>query len=273
MSRGTTPDWDGTVCRSAKGNAACLVLKEVRDSRDDDHEERHAGRAVSELDQATQWPACVGERMTFMAPFEFTRMVKHPYASFSDEHAHITPVAFHHPPYSAATIPFRWTSRKDAWGIAEQLDLDVDPAREPMEGWLERNNWVQDHHNQRALLDAFFDAVQAERSLCFFYAKQAPMVDDADRVLIGAGRVASVGPIIEYGYSTPRPIRSYVWDRAIHTRSGPTPTTGSFFPTTSYWLERPSTPPSTFEPALRFHRRIGASSSPTRASTSRTTAP
>ena len=43
-----------------------------------------------------------------------------------------------------------------------------------MEGWLERNNWVQDHYNQRALLEAFFGAIEQERSLCFFYAKQTP---------------------------------------------------------------------------------------------------
>ncbi len=207
--------WDGTVCRNAKGNAACLVLKEIRDGRNDDLEQELAGRSIATLDQTTQWPACIGERATFMAPFEFTRMVKHPYAGFSDEHAHITPVPFRHPAYSAATIPFRWMSRKEAWGIGEEHDLDVDQGREPTEGWLEHNNWVQDHHNQRALLDAFFSAIEPERSLCFFYAKQAPMVDEADRVLVGAGRVLRLGASVEYGYSSPRPIRSYVWDRAV----------------------------------------------------------
>jgi len=150
-----------------------------------------------------------------MAPFEFTRMVKHPYASVSEAHEHIRPVPFHHPPYSAATIPFRWMSRDDAWGLAEDLELDVDPAREPMEGWLEHNNWVQDHYNQHALLEAFFRAIEPERSLCFLHAKQVPTVDDADRVLIGAGRVLSIGPLVEYGYAKAAKIRSYVWDRAI----------------------------------------------------------
>jgi hypothetical protein len=144
-------------------------------------------------------------------------MVKHPYASFSEEHAHLRPVPFRHPEYSAATIPFRWVSREDAWQLAEEHDLDVDPAREPMDGWLERNNWVQDHTNQRALLDAFFGAIEPERSLCFFYVKQSPMVDDADRVLVGAGRVLSIGEPIEYRYpdGSLDKIRSYVWDRAV----------------------------------------------------------
>ena len=58
--------------------------------------------------------------------------------------------------------------------------------------------------DQRALLDAFFDAVERERSLCLFYAKQTPMVDDADRILIGAGRVQAIGEIVEYNYSAPQ---------------------------------------------------------------------
>jgi hypothetical protein len=203
------------VCQNPKGNAACLVLKEIRDSRDDDRQQALAGQSIQALDQTTQWPACIGERATFMAPFDFTRVVKHPYAGFSKEHEHITPAAFRHPEYSAATIPFRWMMRKSAWELAEQLDLDVDPNREPMDGWLERNNWVQDHGNQRALLEAFFGAVVPTSSLCFFYVKQSPMIDDSDRVLVGAGRVLSLGPLVEYGYSTSKTIRSYVWDRAI----------------------------------------------------------
>ena len=67
-----------------------------------------------------------------MAPFEFTREVKHPYAGFSPPHAHITAATFRHPAYSAAVIPFRWMSRKDAWEIGRQFDLDVDPEREPI---------------------------------------------------------------------------------------------------------------------------------------------
>ena len=222
--------WDGTVCHDPKGNASCLVLKEIRDSRDDEQEQRLAGQSIATLDQETQWPACVGERMTFMAPFEFTRTVKHPYAGFSPDHVHITPATFLHPAYSAAVIPFRWMSRKDAWELASRLDLDVDPERDPTDGWLEWNNWVQDHANQRVLLDTFFSAVEPERSLCFFYAKQTPMLDDADRILVGAGRVRAVGPLVEYGYSAPGKYRSYVWDRAVEHSVRPTFDDGFLLP-------------------------------------------
>ena len=218
------------MCRNPKGNAACLVLKEIRDTRHDERQQQLAGQSIATLDQTTQWPACIGERSTFMAQFEFTRIVKHPYASFSEAHSHITPAAFRHPAYSAATIPFRWMSREEAWKLAEELDLDVDPQREPTEGWLERNNWVQDHHNQRALLDAFFGAVKEEHSLCFFYVKQTPMLDEADRVLVGAGRVVHIGEPLEYGYASGGVLRSYVWDRAVSHSIRPDMTDGFLLP-------------------------------------------
>ena len=206
--------WQGTVCNHPKGNAACLALAEIRETKDDARETELAGQSIEHMTQR-QWPACIGERATIMAPFEFTREVPHPYASFSEQHAHITPAMFRHPAYSAAVIPFRWMSRKDAWEIARVLDIDADPEREPMDGWLERNNWVQDHQNQRELLEAFFSAVEPQQSLCLFYAKQTPMVDDVDRVLIGAGRVRALGPLVPYTYSGPGKLRSYVWDRSV----------------------------------------------------------
>ena len=157
--------WTGTFCNHAKGNAACLALAEIRETRDDSHETALAGQSIEDLPQR-QWPACIGERATIMAPFEFTREIKHPYASFSPEHSHITPAKFRHPAYSAGVIPFRWMSRSDAFDLARRHDLDVDFEREPMDGWLEHNNWIQDHENQRELLNAFFSAVEPERHRC-----------------------------------------------------------------------------------------------------------
>src|SRR5690349_9462767 len=98
--------WNGTVCSDPKGNAACLVLKEIRDTRKDDQEQANAGLSIA--DAHTKRPACMGERGTFMSPFAFHRVIEHPYASFSQPHEVNGPAQFHHPAYSAATIPFRW---------------------------------------------------------------------------------------------------------------------------------------------------------------------
>jgi AAA domain/UvrD-like helicase C-terminal domain len=221
--------WNGTICNHAKGNAACLVLRNVREERNDDQEEADGGQSIEDLSE-NRWPACMGERGTFMSPFAFDRIVKHPYAGFSDEHMINGPATFHHPAYCAATIPFRWMSRSDAWTLAEQAELDVDPNREPVHGWLEKNAWVQNQTNQGALLDGFFSAIERERSLCFFYAKQTPLSDEHDRVLIGVGRVTSVGPLVPYDYTEAEGLRSYVWDRAISHSVRPNGSDGFLLP-------------------------------------------
>lgn len=207
--------WDGTICASAKGNASCLVLREVRESRDDEAEQLDGGKTILELqEQNRPMPACLGERGTFMSAFPFDRAVAHPYASFSPAHKHIKPATFHHPAYSAATIPFRWMMRDSAFELAQEFELDVDERREPEGGWLGSNTWVQNYDNQRGLLNAFFSAVEPAKSLCFFYAKQAPLSDTEDRVLVGVGRVLELGPLVDY-VAQPGELNSYVWDRAV----------------------------------------------------------
>jgi hypothetical protein len=163
--------WNGTICNHAKGNAACLVIRNVREKRNDDQEESDGGQSIEDLSK-NRWPACMGERGTFMSPFAFDRIVKHPYVGFSEEHMVNGPATFHHPAYCAATIPFRWMSRSDAWTLAEQAELDVDPNREPVHGWLEKNAWVQNQTNQGALLDGFFQRDRA-RTLALFLLRKA----------------------------------------------------------------------------------------------------
>jgi hypothetical protein len=111
------------------------------------------------------------------------------------------PIDFRHAPYSAAAIPFRWMSRKYAWDLAEEHGLDVDPSREPTEPfWLKDNHWVQNHVNQKFLLDGFSSAIEPDKSLCFFYVKQTPLAEDERRVIVGVGRVLDTSEVIEYNY-------------------------------------------------------------------------
>jgi hypothetical protein len=54
--------------------------------------------------------------------------------------------------------------------------------------------------------------------LVFFYTKQVPFVEEVGRrVLVGAGRVLSVGPLTEYTYDGPLgdKIRSFLWERMV----------------------------------------------------------
>lgn len=210
--------WDGRVCVAPRLNGACLKLKRVAEERNDAAEEAVAGKRLDELPQA-KWPACVAERMGFMAPFEYVRMANHPYNRGPEtSHGHFKETPLRHPPYSAAAVPFAWLLSEAMRTLGEEYALDLQAEREPDLGF--KTQWVQEHLNQTALLDCFAGHLKPERSLCFFYAKQVPFVEDAGagRILIGVGRVKHVGALQEYAYTTrdlKGKLRSMLWERMI----------------------------------------------------------
>ncbi|HEY1938392.1 MAG TPA: hypothetical protein VGJ33_10695 [Candidatus Angelobacter sp.] len=149
-----------------------------------------------------------------MAPFEFMRHVTHPYQESSPEtHGHFKGTDLRFPQYSASAVPFAWMLREDMEQRAEQYGLAVDPAREPK--LLFDTNWVQERGNQLALLDCFFGHIKAEKSLCFFYAKEVPFIEDSRRVILGVGTVRHIGDSTEYNYSRDGKLRSVLWERMI----------------------------------------------------------
>lgn len=210
--------WDGRVCSAPALNASCLKLKRIAENRDDAAETAVAGKRLNDLPES-RWPACVAERMGFMSEFEYTRTANHPY-NFGPEssHGHFTATPLRHPPFSAAAVPFSWLLNENMATLGEEHGLDVREEREPDLGF--RTSWVQDYLNQTALLDGFAGHLKPERSLCFFYAKQVPFVEDAigGRILIGVGRVLHIGGLTEYEYATQDldgKLRSMLWERMI----------------------------------------------------------
>ncbi len=159
------------------------------------------------------------ERVGFMAPFEYVREANHPYNRGPEtSHGHFKPTPLRHPPYSAAAVPFAWMLREAMETLGEEHALDVQAEREPDLGF--KTQWVQEHLNQTALLDCFAGHLKPEQSLCFFYAKQVPFVEDAagGRILIGVGRVLHVGAAQEYAYTTKDlkgKLRSMLWERMV----------------------------------------------------------
>lgn len=218
--------WDGTVCRAPSRNTSCLKLINIAGNKDEAAEEKIAGKSFADL-PVDGIPPCAKERGTIMAPFAFTRLHEHPYTRTSPEtHSHFRPTQLHYPPYAASALPFRWMMKPQVFGdekqgirpLTEQYPLeDVDQGFEPE---FERfdTHWVQDHRNHRALLDCFWNHVRTEESLVFFYAKQIPLVEDTGRrILIGVGRVLTVGGMTEYAYqgSPEGRIRSLLWERMV----------------------------------------------------------
>ena len=223
--------WEGVVCRNPAANTSCLALRNISERRNDAAEAAVAGKSWQELDE-NQLPPCVGERGRFMAPYEFTRLISHPYSKTSSSHKHFKPTPFRYPPYSAACVPFAWTLKEEAEKKVEVLELDYRPELEARarSGMGFNSAWIQTKYNQLVLLDTFFSAIQPDRSLCFFYAKRTPLVEDPKRVLIGVGWVNHVGDYVEYEYSRQGSHDSVIWERPIQHSIRPDSSDGFVLP-------------------------------------------
>lgn len=223
--------WNGTVCGEPANNASCLRLRNIHERRDDAVEVQVRGQRLDNLGPGQQ-PPCMSERATFMADFPIKRLIRHPYSEFSDAHKHYLPTPVELPPFSAQALPYRWTLRENAEGIADEFDIvfhdeDEKKARNAM-GF--ESNWIQDIGNQTRMLDAFFSAVEPEQSLAFFYSKAVPHTERRGRVLIGVGWVTNCGQGIEYDYepNADHASRSMIWERAVRHSIRPNGHEGGF---------------------------------------------
>ena len=219
--------WTGCVCHAPHLNGACAQLARIAGKKDDVQEKAIAGMSLADLPNE-QWPSCVEERATFMAPFEMDQIKKHALAQLSVQHyGHFQPTRQRYPAYSAGIVPFRWMMRENMDGYRDLYDLDVDAAREPDLGY--QSQWVHEVDNQKTLLDAFAGHLRKEDSLCLFYAKHVPFVEGTGRILIGAGRVKEIGPVIEYARSG-NGMRGMMWERPIQHSIRPKDSDGFLMP-------------------------------------------
>lgn len=217
--------WSGTICKNPCNNTSCTILLRIATEKLDTLETDHAGKSIEGLDQAL-WPPCVHEHATIMAPFPLPTRKIHPYTENSKQtHGHLAPTPYTTPPFSAAAVPFHWMLKEQAEGDKKQgivsrteaLQLGYVAEREPDLSF--KTSWVQEGTNQRILLDTFFSAIEPDKSLVFFYAKRTPLAEDTRRVIVGVGRVKTVGEPTEYRYvGGTRPqgkLGAYLWERNI----------------------------------------------------------
>lgn len=223
--------WDGSVCADPKGNTSCLALRRIGEEKNDEAEYAVRAKFWKDLPEAS-WPACTAERGAFMAPFELTRNLTHPYATSSKPHMRFDITPINHPPYSVAGIPFRWMLTESAVEKAEALKIPYDEVIESAihEEMNFTTGWVQTKRNQLLMSDTFFSAVKPEESLCFFYAKDTPLATDPRRVIVGVGRVKAVHAAVEYRYKAPGEHEAIIWDRIIQHSIRPEFTDGFLFP-------------------------------------------
>ncbi len=209
--------WAGRVCANPRGNTSCLVLPRIAESKQDDFEQGMAGEPWDA--DGARLPACAAERGAFMAPFGYSRRVRHPY-SHNDLYKHFRESHFRHDALSAAAVPFAWMMKDKEDGVPAKAKAHKITFRPDLEPALDFDKlWVQERRNQLAMLDTFFGAITPEESLVFFYAKRTPLTDDGRRVIVGMGRVLKVGPSVEYGYEKGAPdgaMRCVLWERNLH---------------------------------------------------------
>lgn len=219
--------WTGVVCKAPQLNGACVKLKRIAATKHDEAELLIAGKSLDEIPRE-QWPSCVDERATFMAPFELEHLKRHALAEQDQEHyGHFKPTPQRYPAYSAGAVPFRWMMRESLERVPNQLELDIDASREPELDYA--TNWVHEGQNQTALLDGFAGHLRHDESLCLFYAKHVPFIEGTGRILIGAGRIKKIGPLTEYDRSS-EGMRGMVWERPIQHSIRPKGTDGFLMP-------------------------------------------
>ena len=215
--------WNGTVCIDPANNWACLKLPRIAEQKNEAAETLLAGRNFKDI-HPDEVPPCLLERSAFMSPNALVRQHSHPYRRDDQgPHGHFRPTPVQYPAYSMPAVPFRWMMKNSfdgngTDGLDKQYPLgDVNPELEPDLGFTP--NWWQDFRNQSALLEGFWAHIKEEDSLVFFYAKQVPLMEDMPgrRILVGVGRVKSIGPLTEYNYDGPveGKLRSMIWERMV----------------------------------------------------------
>ena len=219
--------WAGIVCQAPHLNGACAKLKGIAGRKNDADELALAGKSLEEL-PVSKWPCCVDERAAFMAPFTMDHVRHHALADKnSEKYGHFKDTRQRYPPFSAGIVPFRWLMRDNLAEYADLYELDADRDREPDLGYT--STWVHEAENQKTLLDAFAAHLRKDDSLCFFYSKHVPFVEGTGRILVGAGRVADVGKLIEYDRHR-EGMRGMVWERPVQHSIRPKGKDGFIFP-------------------------------------------
>lgn len=211
--------YDGFVCNKPCYNNACLRLKNISGSRDDELEDKLRGCPIK--GHEAEIP-CLSEGGCFMSPDSYVKTTVHPYkARNSKTHGHFLETDLEYPPFSFPARPFAWTmlckpgdkNDENIARITRRLGVDYDPAREPDLPF--KTNWVQDATNQRAIFKTFYEDVQIGSSLVIPYAKQVPFIDDAKRVVMGVGRVTSIVEPPEHNHTDDGPLRSILWETMV----------------------------------------------------------
>lgn len=224
--------WNGAICQRPSKNPFCTALDRIREERDDEAEDKIAGKGFWEIDPS-QLPPCKAEAGAFMNEHEWSRLLIHPYQNnpkAKPTHGHLLPTTITVPPYSTFAVPFELMLKENQEDIQnslpEQLPMDMEsPFPTP---------WVFGRERQVALLDSFFGKFTEGKSLVLFYTKEGhPIGDDINRLVVGIGLIENIGKLLFY--ETNQSTKPYPpWDRIITHSIRPDGVNGLLLPYHDY---------------------------------------
>lgn len=195
--------WDARICDAPNLNTSCIVHEHIRDTRDDEKELNAAGTCFCDL---KDWiPPCSRDSATY-AEKGYTLLHRDP-LDFRD----LPPVNEEIPPYSCCPSPYRWMREENLRQICDSENLIIREPDKPRE-----RGWVYEPDRQRELLKKFWDKIDPGRSLVFYYCNQGnPLDEDVSRIIVGVGRISSVGDQIYFGTKANYQDLYPVWSRLI----------------------------------------------------------
>lgn len=212
--------WNGAICSNPGDNYSCMRLKGINQSRDEVFENDNSNCKLCDLDCVNNVP-CIREGGTFMSEDDITINVIHPYSTWSEYHKHLKPMNETIPAYCYPARPFRWVMRERNVGykkykyideLALEKGFEYHPEFEPK---MKKKTWVQDGRNQEAIFNSFFKDAKENESICIFYAKQVPFIEDSRRVVIGIGHIQKVNSVKKYDMSNPNGMTSCIWENMV----------------------------------------------------------
>ncbi|WP_300367335.1 AAA family ATPase, partial [Brachyspira sp.] len=133
----------------------------------------------------------------------------YPY-KYRDNCKHFEDTDIEYKPYSVPSICFRWLFRNkkddpnmDIIMKINNIKLNLNDKIEDDLSLTKNKAWYQIKENQEKIFNAFYGYVKPKKSLCFFYTKNAPFVEELSgrRIITAIGNVLSVSENQEYKYN------------------------------------------------------------------------
>lgn len=190
--------WNGEVCDNPKENRYCTILKNIMENKTEE--------SCKQFDKDNC--PCIKEKASFMCEKSLGKITSsYPYREYKNNCKHFENTDIEYKPYSVPSMCFRWLFRNKIYDILKLNNIKLN-LNDGIEDTLQLTNnkvWYQLKENHEKIFNAFYGYIKPEKSLCFFYTKNAPFVEEVSgrRIITAIGNILSVSENKEYEYNKP----------------------------------------------------------------------